>query len=269
MGKLDDFELALIKRNYELCDALFERKWSFSRPFYHYTSEESSKKITESQQFKMSFIRSTSDPLELALVLVTCRDWLCFPDNWDGGRFPKSLFEHFNDEAHDPRVRPYFISMTESSNEVFLKNNYGNAIIEFSRNEDFEDSEGLFKAGFSIIKCRYEDDIKEFVKLQIARWNNEVLLPTLKDFGVVSHLHNVLSWHFVLMEFCFVLAMGVKSKTYFPEKEHRLIFIPNDPDISTEFYMKRNLHQSASRFARQREYLTLKLSKCGLKARKI
>ncbi|MFV3409686.1 hypothetical protein ACNH6C_13825 [Bdellovibrio bacteriovorus] len=264
-----EFEKALIKRSYELTDLIFEMERAFDRPFYHYTSNESSQKIIASQQFKMSFIRSTSDPLELSLILATCRDALCFTENWDGSVFPKELFKHFNDEALDPIVRPYFISMTESPSEPFLMNNYGGAVIEFSADCDFVDTKGLFADRFRVIKCRYENDLKKFVEDQISRWGAEVLSPTLKEFGIQSHLVDINSWHFALMEFCFTLALGLKSKAYFPEKEHRLLFIPRDPDVSMEFYVRRSLHPSKSRFERQREYLTLNLSKCGLKAKRI
>jgi hypothetical protein len=239
------------------------KKWI--NPLLHYTDADAAKSIVEYQRFHASFIRSTSDPLEFVLPLSEVRDWVCTNGNlfYNFDR-PDNLFKHFNELSENPdsRIRPYFISMVKKPSD-HLKKQYGGTAIELREsNEANTIIPGL------LIPIAYPENIETHVSLLMKDWQRTVLHKVRERFSAVPERTYVDTTFHLWMKAFIVTALSVKKSAYKNEDEVRLVVLPGRPDQSTSQCDSRVIIPSDKEPGLpRREYLPVKLSELGLRAK--
>lgn len=255
---LNDFEKSLNTDS----DKVIKEAFTFGAPdgnLYHYTRESSAISIVNSQEFRASFIRATSDPLEFTSNLVQCRNWLCSDStSLAFSEFPFQLFSFFNQQATSPSIRPYFCSFTENEDSYFLKNMYGDTRIHLKKG-----ASPLFARTPFLIKCKYEIAPKDFIYSTLDIWAQECLERNLKLYGLTI-LNTKKIWLPKLMQISFVLSLALKDPYFSREEEWRYIAMPDDPNVESTWHKKRfqqfsivQDHESLT------EYLPLKMNQLG------
>lgn len=264
-SNLSIFENTLKNKTDSFLENIFVITKTFDEPLYHYTSPESADSIIKSQQLRLSFIRSTSDPLEFALPLAECRNYLCIHTLAEKSEFPLELFKFLTNESIDPKARAYFMSFTHSPNLAHHKKMYGSSSIVLKKTELF--NEINFQKSFFFIKCRYENDIRSFVYKTISRWIDEIYKPTAAEHGENNSIKNLNDMFWVLMKLCHTISLGTKSDAFKEEEEYRLILHSPDVDSKQNIHSSRKQKIADNKWSPSKEYIILNLKKAGLEAK--
>jgi hypothetical protein len=222
--------------------------------FYHFTSHESAKAIVDSKTFRASFIRSTSDPLEFALPLSICRDWMVdgaglfkFPN------YPGAIFKHFNEIAVEPHLRPYFISTSGVDNED-LKKLYGDTAVKLS----CDGKQQLFS-----VQCRYISDPKKEITALLDDWISFTKIKNSNFSGQSGTQYLMKNFH-TFMQVFYIISLSTKSAAFHYEKETRFVLLKTTPDDTCELHAARTSVCLAPQF-QHKEYLPVHLEACGVK----
>lgn len=236
----------------------------FQEPLYHLTKSVSAESIVNSQIFRASFIRSTSDPLEYVLPLSEIRDWVCFSHQlWSNFEKPQDLFDHFNELATNPlpAIRPYFISMVKKPN-IHLRERFGNSIVEIKK-----ERENPFNQSSFLVPITYCDNVQGSVWNLLRNWRNTVLLKIKEIYPEVPERDFVKTTFYLWMKLFSMLGSSVKKNVYKSEQEVRLVFFSGTPDKDSTWFNKRIIVPSDMELGKPRsEYLPIKLNELGLKA---
>jgi len=258
------FENTLLSKTKELIIKEFGLADKNAHRYFHYTSNKSYRKIITSQIFNASFIRSTSDSLEFSLPLSICRDWICFGNTFlKFSKFPTNLFKHFNEQAIDPSVRYYFISVSTNNNSEHLKSIYGKNIIEFDL-KNFPDSLDSFGL---IYKCKYikNADYRSEVITLLEKWR-DIFDAAIMECKI-SNAENLMStWFYIFMQFCHAISLSIKQEPFKDEEEIRLLVVCNaDLKTETEWHKRKISTRISKQTLLRREALPLKINNLGIK----
>lgn len=228
------FESALLAETEQLIRAEFGA--GDLGPCFHYTSLDSMAKIYDSKTFWASFIRSTSDPLEFALPLSACRDWLCIEQKFlSFPNFPTRLFHHFNEQANDPIARYYFISISADSKNKHLKDLYGDGILKF----DLSTLSSDFDANGMMLKCRYVENIESEVFNLMEKWR-DLFDSKVNEFSIEKPEQKMKIWLYIFMRYCHSISLGLKKKSFENECELRIVLVSRDASSDSTWHTPRN-----------------------------
>lgn len=261
----EEFEKNLLSKTDEFLSKIFVIRKSFESPLYHFTSKENADSIIKSQQLRLSFIRSTSDPLEFALPLAECRDYLCIHTRIDESEFPVELFKFFNSEAVNPDARPYFMSFTYNPKSLHHKKMYGTSSIVVSPKDNFDVAS--FEKNFFFIKCIYKENIGAFAHNTIQNWFEKILKPTAGPHSTEDLNKILIRAFWILIKICHTISLGTKAHAFKEEDEYRLVLYSQDVDLKQNIYSSRKQKKAGDRWSPAKEYIILNLKKAGLEAK--
>lgn len=265
--QLADLEVKLL----EATDQFIANKFAILREptgtWYHYTSLETLKTIVNSQTFRASFIRATSDPLEFALPLSACRDWACTSKKFfNFQNFPAELFKNFNDQARNAIPRPYFVSFCKEPDSSRLKSCYGDGIVEVITSEDNRPI--AFEDFGQLIECKYVADTSKEIFRIMDEWKDKIFYPVVEIVNIKQPEDPAImpTWFYIFMKLCLTISLAIKQDTYVSEEEVRLVVYSKDPDADHGWHDKRGFRPLSEKDRLYHEYLPLKLNKIGFVA---
>lgn len=197
--------------------------------YYHYTKPEIIEAIIQNKEFRASFIRSTSDPLEFVHSMTICRDWLCNEANSLGINLKQdAVFKYFNDEAILPKIKPFFISAVDSPNSQYHLDTYGSGILAITQNED----KGKSSNGY-VLKCMYKPELKKTVHGYLKKWSQEILIPVAKK-NSINLSSDLESWFHQFIFICHSISLTMKEHRFSKDNEIRYVFFYHNNSIGPD-----------------------------------